>query len=199
VQGETPVPDDRTLLKGVACGDQEALHQLYATYQPRLRRYLWRQFRGDLPLAEDTVQEVFLAVWRDASSFRGDASVAVWLFRIAHHCASHARRALAHRPEGNAVSLMEDEEIARNSSVNWQRASHEDAVIARLMLGDALQHLSDKHREVLALIFQQGFTLEEVAHILDIPVGTVKSHVSYARQALLRELTLASSQEDHER
>jgi RNA polymerase sigma-70 factor (ECF subfamily) len=66
--------------------------------------------------------------------------------------------------------------------------SHEDAVLDRLALADALRRLSPKHREVLYLVSQQGFTLEEAAQVLAVPVGTVKSRMSYARQALLRAL-----------
>jgi RNA polymerase sigma-70 factor, ECF subfamily len=191
------VPDDATLLRCIAQGNQESLHVLYQRYQPRLRRYLWRQLGGDLLLAEDTVQEVFLAVWRYSGGYRGEASVAVWLFRIAHHCASHARRAQSRRPESHQLRLPEDDEPDHLSAAIGVRTSLEDEVVSRLTFTEALQQLSEKHREVLTLIFQQGFTLEEVAHILDIPTGTVKSRVSYARQALLKEL--AATREDHER
>ncbi|MGZ3636915.1 MAG: RNA polymerase sigma factor, partial [Ktedonobacterales bacterium] len=74
-------------------------------------------------------------------------------------------------------------------------ASPEDAVLGQLALDEALNHLSTKHRAVLQLIFQQGFTAEETAQILDIPIGTVKSRVSYARRALQSALACPSSED----
>src|SRR5262249_32824174 len=79
-------------------------------------------------------------------------------------------------------------------------ASHEDEVVGRITLDDALRRISAKHRAVLELIFYYGFTCEEAARILDVPVGTVKSRLSYARKALHEQLTngttLAEAQHD---
>ena len=68
-------------------------------------------------------------------------------------------------------------------------------MIDRLALAAALDQLSPRHREALELVFLQGFTLEEVAGILDVPLGTVKSRISYARRALQQELARATSLE----
>ena len=75
--------------------------------------------------------------------------------------------------------------------------SPEDTVLDRLTLDEALKRLSTKHRAVLHLVFEQGFTAEEVAQILEVPVGTVKSRVSYARRALQSALGRASSEGGH--
>jgi RNA polymerase sigma-70 factor (ECF subfamily) len=66
--------------------------------------------------------------------------------------------------------------------------SPEDAIVNRMALAEALRALSPKHREVLDLAFFQGFGPEEIAHILDVPAGTVKSRISYARRALQAQL-----------
>jgi RNA polymerase sigma-70 factor, ECF subfamily len=89
--GSTP-PDDSTLIKRIASGQQDALSQLYSIYRPRLRRYLWHQLDANPAAVEDALQEVFLAVWRAAPSYRGEAQVATWLFQIAHYQVLHARR-----------------------------------------------------------------------------------------------------------
>lgn len=84
---------------------------------------------------------------------------------------------------------VEQPEVAESGEpAIWGRESHENDVVRRLTLAAALDQLSAKHREIFELVFQQGFTLEEVARILDIPPGTVKSRVSYARRALQHAL-----------
>ncbi|HEX5570807.1 MAG TPA: RNA polymerase sigma factor, partial [Ktedonobacterales bacterium] len=67
----------------------------------------------------------------------------------------------------------------------------------RVALRDALARLSPRHREALTLVFQHGFSPQEVAQILDVPAGTVKSRISYARKALLRALDLTLAEEAH--
>lgn len=199
--------DEHALVARVAGGDGQAMRLLYGMYRPRLWRYLWQQLGGDGSAVEDALQEVFLAIWRSAESFRGDAQVTTWIFRIAHYQVLHRRRDIARHPEGHLASLDSrddgagdlpkecDAEDDGDSVRASQRESHEDEVINRLALAAALDRLSPRHREALELVFQQGFTLEEVARILGVPLGTVKSRISYARRALQQELARATSLE----
>jgi RNA polymerase sigma-70 factor (ECF subfamily) len=173
---------DDVLLERVTAGDQEALRQLYALYRPRLWRYVWQQIGGDAQLAEEVLQDVFLAVWHGAGSFQRRASVSTWIFRIAHNIAAttghaHLRRTARLAPVGA------DSQHRENGY-----DSHEDEVLARVTLADALARLSAKHREVLELTFYQGFTCEEAGHILDVPSGTVKSRLAHARKELAGRL-----------
>ncbi len=84
--------DDESLIGRIARGDEEALRQLYASYRVRLWQYLWPQLSGDAQRVEEVLQDVFLAVWRQARSFRGEARASTWLFRIARNRASNAMR-----------------------------------------------------------------------------------------------------------
>lgn len=183
--------DDLALLRRVADGDEGALRDLFARYRAPLNRYLWRQLR-DGRAVEEALQDVFVAVWRDAGSFRGAAKVITWLFQIAHYRVLRARRnELRHASD---EPLAEDERDTNQSGqADWLSASPEDMVIDRLALASALEHLSAKHREVLELVFIFGFSADEVARILDTPVGTVKSRVSYARRALASALAAQRS------
>jgi RNA polymerase sigma-70 factor (ECF subfamily) len=176
------------VLAQIAGGDEEALHQLYLAYRPRLRRYLWHQLGGDAAGVDEALQDVFLAVWRTAAGYRGEARVSTWLYQIAHYVALGARRRLARIPASLRLDAAQDD---HDDAPDWADVAYDacdDTVLARLTLGDALGRLSPRHREALALVFQHGFSLHEVAQILDVPVGTVKSRISYARKALLREL-----------
>ena len=187
--------DERALIARIAQGDQAALDQLYTAYRVRLRLYIIRRLGNHREPAEEVLQDVFLAVWTHAGSYRGEASPAAWIFRIAHHHVAKAQRRFMRRAEGHSVplvSLHEDE--AANAEVG-SVVSPEDAILDRLVLQDAFARLSPKHREALELTFYHTFTLEEIAHILEIPTGTVKSRLSYARRALLQELTVTEKEE----
>lgn len=180
--------DDEGLIGQIAGGDEGALRQLYASYRVRLWQYLWPQLNGDAQRVEEVLQDVFLAVWRQARTFRGEARASTWLFRIARNRASNAMRDRARQPEGYAEPLATCDDGEGGTYERASMASHEDAVLDRVALAEGMAKLSPKHREVLDLFFYHGFTLDEVAHILDIPTGTAKSRLSYARRALLREL-----------
>jgi RNA polymerase sigma-70 factor, ECF subfamily len=190
--------DDRLLIARVAQHDAAALEQLYIRCRPRLWRYLWQQLEGDSSAVEDALQEIFLAVWRGAGDFRGAAKVNTWIFRIAHHQLAHYQRAIARRPEGHmaAPGPLDEEEAPWNGVWNAiAQDSHESAVLDRMILARAFGRLAAKHREALELVYQQGFTLDEVAQTLDVPLGTVKSRISYARRALQRELARSTEEE----
>ena len=179
-------PDDNDLLARVALGDKAAMERLAADYHPRLWRYLARQLGGDASLIEDVLQEVYLAIWRSADSFRGSARVSTWIFQIAHHRMVDARRARTQRHARIQVLSHggDDEGGEVNSATPEMVPSHEDAVLDRLALAEALRALSPRQREALDLVCQYGFTVDETASILGVPPGTVKSRLSYARRAL---------------
>jgi RNA polymerase sigma-70 factor, ECF subfamily len=190
--------DERLLLGQVAGGDEEAMRQLYFAYRPRLRRYLWHQLGGDMSRVEEALQDIFLAVWRSAGGYRGDARVSTWVYRIAHNVALDARRRLARYPQPLRLAAFADEDdpdLDGNVATPDAGADDEETLLDRLALADAIGRLSEKHRDALALVFQQGFSLEEAAQVLDVPLGTIKSRISYARKALLRELSATSRKE----
>ncbi|HEX8033458.1 MAG TPA: RNA polymerase sigma factor [Ktedonobacterales bacterium] len=192
--------DDHLLIARIVRRDASALEQLYTRYRPRLWRYLLQQLDGDSGAVDDLLQEIFLAVWRAAGDFRGDAQVNTWIFRIAHHQLAHRQRSAARRPEGHLAMLAppDDDRDVQSEDTRGEpaQASHEEAVLDRLILIAAFRRLPPKHREALELVYQQGFTFEEVAQILDIPIGTVKSRISNARRALQHELASATAAEE---
>jgi RNA polymerase sigma-70 factor, ECF subfamily len=184
----TPVQDEQQLLAQVATGDEEALHQLYLAYRPRLYRYLWHQLDGDSHSVEEALQDVFLAVWRSAGRYRAEARVSTWIYQICHHVALDARRRLAKHTDNVRYEFRDN---AEEDPPDWPNAASmacDDSVLDRLALGDAFDRLSLKHREVLALVFQQGFSPDEAAEIMGVATGTIRSRISYARKALWREL-----------
>ena len=148
------IDDDQHLLTRIAEGDQTALRALVVAYRPRLWRYLGTQL-GDCPeLIEEVLQDVLVAIWRAAAGFRGEARVATWLYRLAHHHAANARRSASRH--GVASYLDDADEGDERSPLIT--ASHDDAVAERLDLHAALRSLPVKQREAIELVFVQGFS-----------------------------------------
>jgi RNA polymerase sigma-70 factor, ECF subfamily len=176
--------DEQALVARIGADDQEALRILYTRYRPRLWRYLWRRLDGDAEAVEDALQETWLAIWRGAPGYRPRGQVAAWIFQITHRHVAHVRRDNARTLEGRLRPRALDSEDDELLSAVYETGSHEERVLNRLALVEALRALSPAHREVLELVFHHGFAFAEVAQILDIPHGTVKSRVSYARRAL---------------
>lgn len=174
--------DEQTLLGLIAEGKQEALEQLYAAYRSRLWGYLWHHLKGDAEWIEEVMQEVLLAIWSSASNYRGEAQPFTWVTHIAHNIAVNAIRTKQRRVEGYLAHIPQEHTPADVDGHN------EGQMVQRLTLKEALRKLTPIHRDVLLLVFYYGFSCEEVAHILDIPVGTVKSRISHAKQRLLEYL-----------
>ncbi|HEX9068022.1 MAG TPA: RNA polymerase sigma factor [Ktedonobacterales bacterium] len=180
-------PDE--LVGRIALGDHDALHALYLEFRPRLWRYLAAQYDLEPASLDDLLQEVFLAVWHAAPAYRPQGRAAAWIYAIARHHVSHARRDASRLPKDAPIADSNDGEPA-------PAASFEDGLLTRLALDDALAQLTPAHREVLRLAFMHGFSLQEIAQILEVPVGTVKSRISYARRALIREYATANGSEE---
>jgi RNA polymerase sigma-70 factor (ECF subfamily) len=180
--GETPGPGDTDagLLRRVAHGDQQALAELYR----RHGRIVLAQINlvtGDRAISEEILQDTMLAAWRGAGSFRGDSSVRSWLIAIARRQARDRRR--RHR-----MHTVGDEALDGQPSgtPGPEHVALDRAEVAEVAA--AIRELVPPHREVLGLVFGAGLSLREVAGVLDIPVGTVKSRLAAARTALSRSL-----------
>jgi RNA polymerase sigma factor (sigma-70 family) len=181
--------EDDTCITRIAHGDQAALNELYERYYQRLYRYLWHQLYGDSSLAEEAVQDTFVAVWRAASTFRGESRVATWLFHIAQRCCGHISR--KHPPQRQPLSLTQ----AQTAESEAVPSGHEEQILTRLALQEALLRLPDKQREVTLLMLVHRFTSEETAQILKIPSGTVRSRLRAARALLLNDPALCQIEE----
>lgn len=166
--------DDGALVARLADGDEAALTGLYERHAGAVLAYL-RQLTGDREEAEELLQDTFVAAWRAAPGFAGRSGARTWLFGIARRRARDGRR--RHR-----VPLAGPSELG-----GLLARGGEDVALARLELGELARlaaRLPAAHREVLALALVHELPLSEVARLLDVPVGTVKSRLSAARRAL---------------
>ncbi len=178
---------DLALLRRMAAGEDAALPELYAAYGQRLYAYALR-ITNDPAQAEDVLQDALVAAWKSARNFRGEGRVLAWLLGIVHHTAI---KALRHRSQP-ITDEMEESLEAESPSPDEQIEQAEQAT--RLRRG--LDSLSPEHRAVLELVFYQDLSLAEVAQVCRVPLGTVKSRLSYARSHLRGVLSRQGLEEE---
>jgi RNA polymerase sigma factor (sigma-70 family) len=180
---------DEALVALVARGDETALGELYERVG-RIAYGLSLRVLRDERLAEDAVQEGFLAVWRSAASFRPErAKASTWILTLVH------RRAvdLVRREERRRTEPLTDEAAA----VTEAREATDEAAWLRFereRVQQALARLPDTQREALELAYYGGFSQSELAERLGVPLGTIKSRM-FAGLARLRELLDESAEE----
>jgi RNA polymerase sigma-70 factor, ECF subfamily len=167
---------DEVLIRRIAAGDQLAMRALFARHRIPLYRWLLRIVR-DETVVEDLLSDVFLDVWRQAGSFRGDASVSTWLLAIARYKALSARRSRADA-ELDARTASSIADPADNPEAALQKRNRSE------MLQDSLARLSREHSEVIDLVYYHGKSVKEVADIIGIGEATVKTRMFYARKKL---------------
>ncbi len=178
--------DDRELMAVAAGGSREAFDALVTRWSARLLSFFFRQC-GDRGLAEDCVQEVFVRLYRSRDRYQPDAGFATFLFTIARHYWIDVARARRVRPDQRARGDDGEEGEDRLDRVVDQGTTPAfDAMRADdlLRLRTALSRLPETLRDAVQLGVIESLPYSEVSAILGIPVGTVKSRVHAAVQAL---------------
>jgi RNA polymerase sigma factor (sigma-70 family) len=171
---------DEALLRAVAGGDAGALTRLYERHGGALFGYLYR-LAGDRMTAEEILQDTMLAVWRSAAAFEGRSKATTWLFGVARR---QAHNRLRGRPGPEPVPVPERPDEGAGPDELAIAAAGGTPVAA------AIDRLPEHHRDVIALVFVAGLPLADVAEVLAIPVGTVKSRLHHARAAVAAALTV---------
>ncbi|QRP63263.1 sigma-70 family RNA polymerase sigma factor [Rhodanobacter sp. FDAARGOS 1247] len=164
---------DRMLLQRMAAGDRAALAVLYRGYHGRLCRFLSRLTRR-ADVIEEVINDCFWIAWQKADNFHGDSRVSTWIMGIAYRCGLKALRQHGDEPVADDA-VPEDRVPAHNPD--------EDREL-RDWLGKGLVHLSVDQRVVIELVYGVGHSLDEVAAIMQCPVGTVKARLFHARVKL---------------
>ncbi len=191
--------EDASLVADLKTGSEEAFALLIAQYHQPLYSLIARSLNdpGD---AADITQEVFIKVFRSIRSFNGDASLRTWLYRIALHEASNQRRWWSRHKrqettiDSNIDADDEDDSFCLSSTLADQRGSPFDHAAqgeAREQIELALRQLPEAYRTVVILREIEGFAYEEIAEILSVQLGTVKSRLTRGRSAL-RTLLLSN-------
>lgn len=152
-------------------GDARAFAALVRRHQGAVRGQLRRLLRDDPATADDLAQEAFVLAWRKLEQFRGESRFATWLHHIAHRCfLQHQRR------RGASTTFDSDD--------GEQTAVEPGSPELGLDLGAALQRLSDSQRAALLYCVQMGLSHDEAAAVLEMPLGSVKTHVARGKAKL---------------
>jgi len=180
---------DRLLVKRVQAGDQAAFNALVLKYQQRVLKLVSRYVR-DPEEALDVAQEVFIRAYRALKGFRGDSAFYTWLYRIAVNAAKNAIGAATRNPVEGGLDV-DDPEL-----VEVQRRMTDEATPERLLyteelketINRAIEELPPELRRAILLREVKGLSYEEIAQVMDSPVGTVRSRIFRAREAVAQSI-----------
>jgi RNA polymerase sigma-70 factor, ECF subfamily len=193
-QSVGPREDDETLVAGVLARDARAFEELFDRYTEALQRHVSYILHDDAS-ALDVVQETFLRVWQRAAQWDGRGPFRAWLYGIATHMALNHLRTRSRRRE---VPLElprepENEDDPSNFVPAWAIDDASLGPEACVMLAgrrtacrQMVACLDEDKREVIRLVHETGLSIREAAEVLDLPQGTVKSRLHYARRELAR-------------
>ena len=180
------------LVTAAKAGDKEAFSRLVEAYQDRIYGYLSRML-SDPDEAEDVAQEVFVRAYRSLGKFRGASSFHTWLYRIASNLAIDVAR--RRKRQDNSVYSLDasvevgedeyDRDIPDDSGAPDQLTEQREV---REIVRQVVDELPEKLRDVVILYELQGESYEDIASILDVPLGTVKSRLFNARGQLKKKL-----------
>ena len=179
----TEPSSDAELIERMAKGDQRAMPVLFARHRTRVHRFVLRRVRSE-GLAEELVNETFLAVWQQAGRFSGGSQVTTWMLAIAHNKAVSALRKRREESldEGAAEAIADTADSAETSLAKHGKAG---------ALRACLERLPDEQRVVMDLVYYHEQSVKEVAEVLGIPENTVKTRMFYARKKLSEMLKAA--------
>ena len=191
----TPAPPtssdtDLILVERTVAGDQKAFELLVIKYQRRIERLIGRMVR-DVDLVEDIAQETFIRAYRALAQFRGDAQFYTWLYRIAVNTAKKALMDLKRDPLISESALRgggDDED--ETSAVENELTSGEtpETVLAAkeiaAAVNSAMEALPEELRQAVTLREIEGLSYEEIAEVMNCPIGTVRSRIFRAREAI---------------
>jgi RNA polymerase sigma-70 factor, ECF subfamily len=180
---------DLMLVERTVAGDQKAYELLVLKYQRRIERLIGRMVR-DTDLVEDIAQETFIRAYRALSQFRGEAQFYTWLYRIAVNTAKKALVDLKRDPLVSETALRGGDDEDETSSVENELTTAEtpETVLAAkeiaAAVNSAMEALPDELRQAVSLREIEGLSYEDIAEAMNCPIGTVRSRIFRAREAI---------------
>ena len=177
--------DDQVLVERAQGGDKRAFDLLVLKYQHKIVKLIMR-YVHDPAEALDVAQEAFIKSYRALPRFRGDSAFYTWLYRIAVNTAKNHLVAMKRRPADFEVDLQDPESYDMNARL--QDGDSPDRILQREelrgVIEDAIASLPDELRQAIVLREIEGLSYEEIATAMDCPVGTVRSRIFRAREAI---------------
>ena len=187
-------PDaDAPLIDRVKQGDVKAFEMLVVKYQRRIERLIGRMVR-DVDLVPDIAQETFIRAYRAIPQFRGESAFYTWLYRIAVNTAKKALGELKRDllvTDASRASLDDEDETSRTENELTDGETPESLLASKevaMTVNAAINALSEDLRQAITLREIEGLSYEEIAELMDCPIGTVRSRIFRAREAIALRL-----------
>mgnify|MGYP003326782839 CR=1 FL=1 len=185
----TPEQSDLALVERVQRGERSAFDVLVLRYQQKVLKLVLRYVRDPME-AEDVAQEAFIKAYRAIGSFRGDSAFYTWIYRIAINTAKNALVARKRRPVDYGIDTQDPEQGALEARLTDGETPEQLALTdeIRETVNLAMGDLPEELRTAIVLREIDGLSYEEIAESMDCPVGTVRSRIFRAREAIDRRL-----------
>ena len=166
------------LLTKIAEGERDAFTELYKIFQPRLIKFCNRMLKNDIALAADMADEAMIEVWKSAGSFSGLSQPSTWIHSIARF------RVIGYLRKSREV--LQDDNFEQLNIEDTDLLPEEEMVITERNneLVDSIGKLSEKHREVIELVYFRELSIKEISEMLSVSENTVKTRMFYARKHL---------------
>lgn len=192
---------DQQLVERAQSGDKHAFELLVAKYQRRLGRLISR-FVRDAAEAEDVTQDAFIKAYRALPAFRGDSAFYTWLYRIGINTAKNHLLALGRRAPTSTHFDSDEAEEFEDASLLHEVSTPENELMSKQVVevvNASLQQLPDDLRMALTLREIEGLSYEEIAAVMNCPIGTVRSRIFRAREVVAANLRPLLGTNDNQR
>ncbi len=177
---------DDVLVKQFQNGDTKAFDLLVIKYQSRVQAVIARFLRSDLASVEDIAQESFIKAYKALGKFRGDSQFYTWLFRIAVNTAKNHLTSSHYKNHAQDTSIDEEDFYSEDDMLQSNETPESEFELSQMeaKLRHTLDNLPEDLRNAISLRELSGMSYEDIAEVMDCPVGTVRSRIFRARSML---------------
>lgn len=174
---------DEELMKLFVAGDQSAFEEIYHRYSKRILHFMFKMLNNDEELAQDQLQDLFMKIVERPEMFDISRNFKSWIFTVAaNQCRNEYRK-------GNIVEVEADSSLSNEATDSYKKLiSQIDKEVFRKQLKIELNRLSRDHKTVFILRIKEGFSIRDIAEIMECSEGTVKSRIFYCLQSLAKRL-----------
>ncbi|MDX8339082.1 RNA polymerase sigma factor [Draconibacterium sp. IB214405] len=174
---------DEELMAAIKNGDQSAFSELYERFNQRLYYYFFRMLGNDKEVANDFLQDLFLKIINKPELFKPGYKFSSWIFTVAHNMCKNEYR---NREVRKIVNNDENPDQFLADENSFEETLKKEHLITQLFA--EIEYLAEDQKAILLLKYKENFSLKEISEVLELPVGTIKSRLYYARIELTKKL-----------